>query len=638
MSTVVSFPTRDRLSGSALFRAAFDVCPQGLAIAERGRVVYANAEFAATFQCPPTVDLQDRALAEFVPPDRPCVRTPGRETADDPNCGYPGCEFVFLTAAGTPIPIQASCSRFQYEGRQLLMISVRDLSQHERRRVARNGDKRYRAIFAAAAIGILQCTMDGRVVESNPALQRMLGYSRDELRGMHFREFTHPDDLAADTALFQEMVRGQRQYYQIELRYAGKNGLSGWVRLTVSLVCGPDGRPDSVIGMAEDITQHKRTEQQLREAQKMEVVGRLVGGVAHDFNNLLTGIMLYCDLLRDGLATGSRLRRHADEIRLAGEHGAALVQQLLAVARQQPVNPRVLSVNEIVAGTRNLLRRLIGDNIQLTTALARSLWPVKMDPAQVQQILLNLVLNARDALPEGGRIRVETRNAKTSGPDRMIELIVSDNGCGISEEVRAHLFERFFTTKGPGQGNGLGLATVHSIVCHCGGSISVDSAEKKGTMVTIRLPRVVGEPTKPIATETGARKFRRETILLVEDNSTVRRSALRILHESGYEVLEAANGAQALKLDRKHKGTIDLLLADLMMPGVSGREVARKLCAHRPALRTLYISGYDQVPESGDSEPVVLFRKPFTSDALLQKVHEVLQPSPTSHRTRGNFS
>ncbi len=638
MSAVVSFPRNDSLAEGDLFRAALDVCQESQAIVERGRILYANAAFARAFRCASPLELQGRKLSEFVPPDRPCVGSTGRgESEDASDCGYPGCEFCFQPAGSAPVPIQAVCSRFQAEGRKLLIISVRNLTQHERRRVVRESDKRYRAIFDAAAIGILQCTVDGRVVESNPALQHMLGYSREELRGMHFREFTHQDDLATDQALFQEMVEGKRNYYQIELRYSGKGGINGWVRLTVSLVCGPDGRPDSVIGMVEDITERKRAEQQLREAQKMELIGRLVGGVAHDFNNLLTGIMLYSDLLRDGLDPRSRLRHHADEIRMAGEHGAALVQQLLSVARQQPVNPRLLSINEIVAGTRNLLRRLIGDNIQLTTSLARGLWPVKMDPAQVRQIVLNLSLNARDAMPKGGTIHLETRNARPNGGDRAIEFIVTDNGSGISPEVRSHLFEPFFTTKCPGQGTGLGLSTVNRIVRDCGGSITIDSELGRGTRVVVRLPRAeAGSEADPVCGEDGHPANRGETILLVEDNSAVRRSARRILRGSGYKVLEAANGTQALEICRGRKDAIDLLLVDLLMPGMSGRQVAQKLRSRCPDLRVLYTSGYDQPSAGEELEPVVLFRKPFTSGALLQKVRDVLKQPSVSPVTRGN--
>ncbi len=499
-----------------------------------------------------------------------------------------------------------------------------------------HNDKRYRAIFDAAAIGILQCSLDGRVLDSNPALQRMLGYSREKLRGMHFRDFTHADDLAADSSLFDEMVAGKRSYYQIELRYQGSNHNTGWVRLTVSLVRDGNGLPESVIGMVEDITEQKRTEDQLREAQKMEVIGRLVGGVAHDFNNLLTGIMLYCDLIHDGLEPRSRLRHHAHEINLAAQQGAALVQQLLSVARQQPSETQVLSLNEIVSGMRNLLRRLISENVQLTIVLAPDLWPVKMDPAHVQQILLNLALNARDALPEGGRIRLETRNAPSNGSGEMVELIVSDNGCGISPEVRARLFEPFFTTKAPGQGNGLGLSTVQGIVGNCCGSIAIDSEPGSGTRVIVRLPRVGAEnkiqaaTTPPLdSAHSGA------TILLVEDNSVVRHSALRVLQEAGYTVLEACNGPQALQLCERHSQNIDLLLVDLTMPGMSGRQVAQQLSTRYPNLRLLYMSGYMPSATLDNRDLVVLFRKPFSSDALLQKVRETLNQPPASTVKRG---
>jgi two-component system cell cycle sensor histidine kinase/response regulator CckA len=534
--------------------------------------------------------------------------------------------------------VQSSCARFRADDRDLLIISARDISHGERRRLVRESDKRFRAIFDAAAIGIVQCTTDGRVVESNPAVERMLGYSHAELRGMHFRDFTHPEDVATDLELFEEMVAGQRDYFQIEVRYLRKDKATGWVRLTVSLVRGPDGNPEFTIGMVEDITERKQAERQLHEAQKMEAIGRLVGGVAHDFNNLLTGIMLYCDLLMAGLEGSSRLRHHAEEIRLAGEHGGALIQQLLAVARQQVVEPRVLSLNEVVARMRNLLSRLIGENIDLVTELADDLWCVKMDPAQAQQIILNLVLNARDAMPDGGRVTLQTRNCagvqeKRDGQDQDltpgIELTVTDTGCGMDAETRSHLFEPFFTTKRPGQGNGLGLATVHNVVQQDGGTIAVESELGQGTRVIVRLPRVQAEfeAEAPISLSTPALKGH-ETVLLVEDDSAVRKSARRVLSQCGYSVLEAANGAEALKVCR-HAGNIDVLVADLVMPGMSGREVARQLRVARPNLRVLYMSGYNRTDGNHDLEPIVLFRKPFTGSALAQKLREVLdEPGP----------
>jgi two-component system, cell cycle sensor histidine kinase and response regulator CckA len=508
-----------------------------------------------------------------------------------------------------------------------------------------NSDKRYQVIFQAAAIGIFQCTMDGRVAHCNPAAERMLGYTREELHGMHFRDFTHPDDVGLDLQLFQEMVEGRRDYYQIELRSVRKDGSHGWVRLTVSLVRRGDGTPEFAIGMTEDITEQKRAEQQLREAQKMEAIGRLVGGVAHDFNNLLTGIMLYCDLLLLGLEKGSRLRHHAEEIRTAGEQGAALIQQLLAVVRQHVVEPRVLSLNEIVSGMTNLLARLIGENVKLETRLADGLEQVKIDPAQVKQIVMNLVLNARDAMPKGGHILVETRNCASAesatepAPDApCVALTVSDDGCGMDAETRARLFEPFFTTKAPGHGNGLGLATVCSIVRQNGGCINVESELGRGTEVTILLPKAEEEMEASTNLE-GTVPQGYETVLLIDDNPQVRNSVQHILSECGYHVLEAATGSDALEIFESHGEEVDLLLADLAMPEMSGREVARKLRLRRPELKVMLITGYNrpELTATGDEGPFVLFRKPFTASALAQKVRQILDGGLPAdpHENRG---
>lgn len=637
MSAIAQFDAKgEGLADPGLLQAAVAACPESLAVIESGRILYANRAFAQMFGYHYSAEVEGRALVDFVPPGRACTRVSPQRTDSGPEseCGYPACEFDSTRPDGTRIRVQSCCASFRAADRALLVISARDISHSERRRLCRESDKRFRAIFDAAAIGIVQCTTDGRVVESNPAMERMLGYSHVELRGLHFRDFIHPDDLPLVRQLFQEMVAGKRDWYQNEVRYLRKDGNCGWARRTVSLVRGPDGNPEFAIAMVEDITERKQAEQQLREAQKMEAIGRLVGGVAHDFNNLLTGIMLYCDLLLAGLERNSRLRHHVDEIRLAGEHGGALIQQLLAVARQQVVEPRVLSLNQVVAGMRNLLSRLIGENIELVTEMADDLWSVKMDPAQVQQIILNLVLNARDAMPDGGRVTLHTRNCtdlcrKGEGQDRdstpCIELTVTDTGCGMDAETQSHLFEPFFTTKQTGRGNGLGLATVHSIVKQDGGTIALESEVGQGTRVIIRLPRVKAdfEAAAPISLSTPA-LMGHETVLLVEDDSAVRQSARRVLSQCGYSVLEAANGSEALKVCHRHPGKIDVLLVDLVMPGMSGREVARRLRLACPNLPVLYMSGYNQTEPNLHPEKIVLFRKPFTGSALAQKLREVL--------------
>ena len=515
----------------------------------------------------------------------------------------------------------------------------------ERRRHLRDEGVRFRTIFESAPMGIVQCASDGRMLETNPAAERMLGYSREELRGKFFRDFIHPEDRRDEDALFSEMSQGQREAYELELRYLRKDDGYGWIHLKVALVRGATNELDFSIAMAEDITERKRSEQRLREAQKMEVVGRLVGGVAHDFNNLLTGIMLYTDLLVAGLGGNSRLLHHAEEIRMAGEQGAALIQQLLAISRQQVVEPRVLSINEIIQSTRNLLCRLVGDAIELDFRLREDLASVRMDPAQVQQVLFNLVLNARDAIEANGIITVETSNYKFLPCEPALSgavvpgvmLSVTDNGCGMNPETRSRLFEPFFTTKAPGRGNGLGLATVYSIVKNSGGLIQVDSETGRGTRFHVMLPGVP-EPFPQAAVQNRfAHHLASATILIVEDNPSVRRAARRILGECGYRVLEAGNGAEAMTLVERD-GPIDLLLVDIMMPGMTGRELAEQLLARDPALRVLYMSGYESREGSGDRDTTVFFRKPFTGAALLERVRQVLQTnSPqTSQRTEQN--
>ncbi len=627
-----------RLMGSnrgdiEILRDAFHASAEGMALVEDGRICFANRAFAKLLGHDSRSDLEGKLLASLRPKTYPCAMTNGC-AAGGSRADTHLCQFVSRRRDGTILRIESSCSTFPIGDRYFTVVTIRDVTVRERRRMVRDEDRRFQTIFDAAPMGIVQCDIEGRVLESNPAVQRMLGYSREELRGMHFREFTHSDDVQKDLDLFQELVDGKRESYELELRYLGKAAATGWVRLTVSLIRGVDRKPQFAIGLTEDITERKRAEQRLREAQKMEVVGRLVGGVAHDFNNLLTGITLYTDLLIAGLPGDSRLLHHAEEIRMAGEQGAALIQQLLAISRQQVVEPRILCLNEIIANTRNLLSRLLGEQFTLETHLDANLGRVKMDPAQVQQILFNLVLNARDAMNQGGKILVETRNCEgclsetSPSPDSPpgVMLIVTDWGCGMSAETQSHLFEPFFTTKASGRGTGLGLATVYNIVKNNGGTIHVESELGRGTQCIVRLPRVAEvEPAGKVSTYSP--DFGSETILLMEDNVAVRQAAKRILTECGYEVLEARSGPEALDLSREYKKAIHLLLADIVMPGVSGREVAHQLCLERPEMKVLYMTGYE--PESAEPadgrEPVVFFRKPFTGAALLDKLREVLE-------------
>jgi PAS domain S-box-containing protein len=402
-----------------------------------------------------------------------------------------------------------------------------------------------------------------------------------------------------------------------------------------------------VVLVFHDVTERKRLEQQFAQAQRMEAIGRLAGGVAHDFNNLMTTVLGYSDLLLHGLLPGHPMRENLEEIKKTAERAASLTRQLLTFSRKQPLRTRVLDLNQVVAGTEKMLRRLIGEDIALETTLTPDSWPVQADPGQIEQVIMNLAVNARDAMPKGGRLAITTANVVVAeedvrdrpdiAPGRYVQLIVSDTGCGMDEGVLAHLFEPFFTTKEVGKGTGLGLATVYGIVKQSAGHIRAASTVGKGSRFTILFPPA--EHLRPQAGQT-ARKAPGEepepprgceTVLLVEDEAAVRNLIHHILQQKGYKVLVARNGEEALTLSQKHTGPVHLLLTDVVMPGMGGPELARRLLRDRSETRVLYMSGYTDRPlveqEMPDLQPDVLL-KPFSPIVLTKKVFDVLTAHP----------
>jgi len=358
---------------------------------------------------------------------------------------------------------------------------------------------RFQASFEEAAIGIAICQLDGRIMEANTALATVLGCTQPELVGRAI----YPETFSPAESLLDELRRGERDRFEIENSYVRKEGSEFWGHLTVSLGRDAGREPAFLIAMLTDATRRKLVEEHLREAEKLEVIGRMAAAIAHDFNNLLTGILLYCDLLTAGLESND-LRHHVEEVRMAGEQGAALTHQLLAIVRKQALPPRPVSINEIVSSTQNLLQRIIGEQVHLVinldSVLDSNAGLVLADPAQLRQILLNLVLNARDSMPHGGTITLSTRVAKspvestgsvgTGSSHRALALTVKDNGCGMDAETRRRLFEPFFTTKNPDKGTGLGLATVQRIVSESGGTIAVESELESGTCIEVHLPAI----------------------------------------------------------------------------------------------------------------------------------------------------
>jgi two-component system, cell cycle sensor histidine kinase and response regulator CckA len=384
----------------------------------------------------------------------------------------------------------------------------------------------------------------------------------------------------------------------------------------------------------------RKSEEQLRQWQRVEAIGRLAGGVAHDFNNLLMTILGCSELLLREFDPKDPRREEVEEIRRAAQRATSLTHQLLAFGRRQVLQPRVLDLNEIVENMDRMLRRMIGEDIQFLTILAPGLWPVKVDPGQIEQVIMNLVVNARDAMPQGGRLTVETSNIKLDEeyarrhiavkPGAFVMLAVTDTGCGMNAETRSHLFEPFFTTKEKGKGTGLGLSTVYGIIKQSGGNIWAYSEVGKGSTFKVYLPRAeeavkVYKP-KEIAPE-AARGT--ETILLVEDEEAVRTMISRVLQGSGYKVLEACQGREAIEVCRKHQGPIHLMVTDVIMPQMSGRELAERLARVRPETKVLFMSGYpdNAIVHHGVLDPGTAFlQKPFTLAALENKVREVLEP------------
>jgi signal transduction histidine kinase len=437
------------------------------------------------------------------------------------------------------------------------------------------------------------------------------------------------DQFASDI-----LSRGQAT---AEYRFRRKDGEFRWIRGEARLQRDAAGQPTEVVGSLSDITEHKRLENQFRQAQKMEAIGHLAGGVAHDFNNLLTIIGGYSDMLLADLPQADVNRGTLSEIRHAAERAAALTRQLLAFSRRTVLELKVVDINEIVRDNEKMLRRLIGEDVSMTTDLEASLANVKVDPGQLGQVIMNLAVNARDAMPTGGSLRIETRSvmphdvpgatAPEATAGHYVLITVVDSGLGMTPEVRAHLFEPFFTTKGPGKGTGLGLATVYGIVKQSGGFIVVDSEPGRGTAFKLYFPAVSGAastdrsgPTRrPLAV--GA-----ETILLVEDEDAVRSMLHTVLSRAGYTLLDTGRSSEALRLARE-QARIDLLITDVVMPDMGGRELVERIVPLQPGIKVLYLSGYtdDAVVRHGVLQAEVAFlQKPFPMSALTNKVRQVL--------------
>jgi len=519
-----------------------------------------------------------------------------------------------------------------------IVVNFRDVSERRTAEAAlRDSEERYRTLVEGVRDIIFALSPEGTIASLNPAFETITGWRREEWVGRPFERLVHPEDLPLALELLGRVVRGElRPASQFRVRTAKGDYRVGEFSATPQL---HEGRLVGILGIGRDVTERVQLEQQLRQAQKMEAVGRLAGGIAHDFNNILTAITGYADLLLEDLGATDPRRQDADEIHKAADRAAGLTRQLLAFSRQQVLQPTVLEVNKLVSDLEKMLRRLLGEDVELSTRLAPTTGRVKADPGQLEQVVMNLAVNARDAMPNGGKLTLETANVDLdeayaadhyparAGP--FVLLAVSDTGIGMSEETQAHMFEPFFTTKEKGKGTGLGLATVYGIIKQSGGFIWVYSEVGHGTTFKLYLPRVEELAERAAAPAHARTRPARgtETILVVEDEAPVRNVARQVLERHGYTVLEAPSAEAALDIATRYSGTIHLLLTDVVMPGLNGRELASRLADLRPDARVIFMSGYtdDAVTRHGVLEPGSAYvQKPFTPDAIARKVREVL--------------
>jgi two-component system cell cycle sensor histidine kinase/response regulator CckA len=481
---------------------------------------------------------------------------------------------------------------------------------------------------------------NGKRLYNSPSYGRILGYSPEELKESSGLDQVHPEDRERVMEAARDAQRtgiGR----QLEYRFKHKDGTWRVLESSASAVRNMKGEIDQLIIVNRDVTERKKSEEvlrlkeeQLRQSQKMEAVGRLSGGIAHDFNNLLGVIIGYSDVLEMKLEGNDALRKNVAEIKKAGTRASALTRQLLAFSRQQVLQPKILDLNSAVNGLAKMLQRLIGENIEVDMFLDSELGKVKADHSQIEQVIMNLVVNARDAMPDGGKLTIQTANVELGSdvaanltyvqPGSYVELRVKDTGMGMDADTMAHIFEPFFTTKEKGKGTGLGLATVYGVVKQSGGYIWVDSILGAGTTFRICLPLVARGVVTPTIEQPSMRAARgSETVLLVEDEDSLRTLVSDLLEQNGYKVLTATCGAHALEVVEKYDGPIHLLLSDVVMPGMGGPALAKKLAVVRPETRVLFMSGYNEFHASGSSNlppDIQILQKPFSHDTLIREV------------------
>jgi two-component system, cell cycle sensor histidine kinase and response regulator CckA len=615
----------------------------------QGRRLYNSLSYQKVLGYSPD-ELQSSSFLEQVhPDDRELVKN-AAEQARITGVGKT-LQYRFLRKDGSWLLLESASSvilNAKGEPEKLVIVN-RDITERKRAEDAlRRSERDSRSIVEDAPYGIYRASMSGGLLQVNPALQKMLGYeSTEELLEQDLGRNVFRNN--GEYQRLRELLSYTNEIKDVEMDWKRKDGEPISVRCSGRCINGEDGVPAYFEVFAEDVTEKRALERQLRMAQKMEAIGRLSGGIAHDFNNLLGVILGYSRVLKKSIGGDSTLTEYALEIEKAGQRAASLTKQLLAFSRQQILTPVILDLNALVSDMQRMLPRLIGEDIEVVLALERNLGKLKADQSQIEQVILNLAVNARDAMPMGGRLEISTRNVSLdqtytrahpgSKPGDYVALIVTDSGTGMDAETLAHIFEPFFTTKERGKGTGLGLATVYGVVKQSNGYIWVDSTPGAGASFQIYLPRYEGTTEQQSQSPLRGEQLRgTERILLVEDSEPLRKLAHSFLEAAGFEVLSAEGGDQALAMATADPRRFDLLLTDVVMPGMNGRVLGEHLLRRHPGLRILYISGYTDSFIAGHGvleQGTHLLQKPFTEETLVRKVREVLDAGKDRADTPG---
>jgi PAS domain S-box-containing protein len=525
--------------------------------------------------------------------------------------------------------------------RELLHKAVKYAVERTRNEIAvRQSEQRFHELFENAKDILFTLDLEGNVTSLNKSAEEVMGWSRSEALQLNLKSLVAPEHLNLCSQMMQRILN-EEPLQHFEISMLRRDGRKVLLQASARLIYS-NGEKHAIQGMARDVTERRQLESMVQQSQKLEAIGRLSGGLAHDFNNLFCVISGHTELLAEQMEPASPALKNLTQIKKAVDSATSLTRQLLAFSRKQVFHPRILDLNAVVVETRKMLGRLVGEQIEFFTSLHPGLGNVRVDPVQLEQVLVNLVLNARDAMSQGGKLTIETKNVDLEEGARSkraivpagkyVALSVTDNGCGMDEEAQSRIFEPFFTSKELGKGSGLGLATVYGIVKQSGGFIWVYSELGQGTTIRVYLPRVDSSPT-PLSMGNPRTEVRQgsETILLVENTESLRNLAKELLKSSGYAVLDAESGREALRIASSFSGPIHLLLTDVIMPGMGGKQLAEQLTSLRPATRVLYMSGYsnDGIVQSGILESgALLLEKPFTREILLRKVRQVLDEVP----------